>query len=426
MLASLLPGLRDLRVPLATGFLWLVVLWLLTYPAIPTHDEASGLAEELYEVLGAFGPAALLAVITFVAYIIGILLARPGTVLVHALLGLVGARGPRLSASSRIESQQLANRTATEMVQAGVELPREIDEPQSHSESRDERRDRSDSEVEAREAQASIARALSKRMEGEMALVAIRLLADNRDLFDRYDRAEAEASFRFSVSLPLVVISALVPWRLELDWWGYVLSIGTGAAVAAALLFEGARKQMESNDAIFQAVFSRKADFPSIETARAAIAQGRELRQERVRERNARQAERREEEETARAVMRRAETEAGLVAIAVRGGAGQGSAHELQMTSVHVDLTNDTDRLVVIDMFELEPPLIAKRYPKFPIRLPSSDVQSLVVEVELIDVDRGELSGEPLSRFAASVTYRLDGRKWIRSSLVDSRPSLTT
>jgi hypothetical protein len=241
------------------------------------------------------------------------------------------------------------------MVQMGVELPGELDEEQTYSGGSDDRRVRNGSDQEALESRRSIARALSERMDGEIALVATRLLADSRDLFDRYDRAEAEAAFRFSIALPLVAISALVPWRLELEWWGYGLCAGTGVAVAAVLLIEGARKQMESNDAIFQAVFSKKADFPSIETAHAAIAQSRELEQQRDRDRTAREAERREEAESERRVIERAETEAALVEIAVRGGGGEGSGAELQMTSVRVDLTNDSDRVVVIDRFELDP-----------------------------------------------------------------------
>ena len=46
-MASLLPGLRDMRVPLATGFLWLVLHWLALYQIIPNKDEATGLAAEI-------------------------------------------------------------------------------------------------------------------------------------------------------------------------------------------------------------------------------------------------------------------------------------------------------------------------------------------------------------------------------------------
>ncbi|MFF4392878.1 MULTISPECIES: hypothetical protein [unclassified Streptomyces] len=40
MLASLLPGLRELRTPLATGYLYLLLLFLLFSDSIPTKNEA--------------------------------------------------------------------------------------------------------------------------------------------------------------------------------------------------------------------------------------------------------------------------------------------------------------------------------------------------------------------------------------------------
>lgn len=408
--------------PLATGFLWLAVLWLVTYSIIPTRAEASGLAAEVYTLIGAFGPAALLAVISFMAYVLGILLSRPGTAIVESLLGISSTNGPRLSASSRIQSRQLADRTASAMVQAGVSPPKDDGESAMLTNPLAIEYESSASELAQVESQVVIARQLGEQMNGEIGLVATRLLAENRDLFDRYDRAEAEASFRFSICAPLLVFSALVPWRLELDWWGYILSVGVGIGVCIALVIEGARKQMESNDAIFQAVFSEKADFPSIETARAAITQKRELDQRRNQDRIARQAQRREEAKALQETFKRAQAAASLVTIAVRGGAGQGSPPHVQLTSVHIDITNDTDQVVIIDKFELDPPLVATGYPRFPLRIQSHHTDSQLTKVEPIGVNAKDLSGEPLPGMSASITYRAGDRKWIRSSRENSVP----
>lgn len=212
-------------------------------------------------------------------------------------------------------------------------------------------------------------------------------------------------------------MSALVPWRLDLNGWVYVLFVVAGLAVAGALILEGAQKQRESNDAIFQAVFSRKADFPSIETARTGIAQALGLEREREQELNA-------QEEESRTSELRAATEANLVTIALKGGAGQGSDPDMEMTSVYVDITNDSDRPVVIERFELNPPLMAKRYPNFPFRLQGNDVHSANLEVYNIAIDRSALSGKPISQFTADLMYKLDGRSWTRTSAEDSRPVL--
>jgi hypothetical protein len=50
MLASLLPGLRDLRAPVVTGYIWLIVLWLLLEDHVPRPSEARGALQSLYEL----------------------------------------------------------------------------------------------------------------------------------------------------------------------------------------------------------------------------------------------------------------------------------------------------------------------------------------------------------------------------------------
>lgn len=434
MLASLLPGLRDLRVPLATGFLWLVVLWLVCYPVIPTQAESTGLAAEVYVALGAFGPAALITVITFVAYLVGILVARPSVTIVRWVLARFGRTGFELSAASRTESQQLAFRTAAAMADAGAELPRELVETRGPSKSRNPGSAAAESESAHRRSPGYVVQFLTERMESEIPLVATRLLADNRDLFDRYDRAESEAAFRFSIPLPLFAISCLVPWRLELSILAYVPFVLGGMAVAVLLLADGSRKQSESNDAIFQAVFVDKADFPSIEAARAVIEQQRDLDNQKKQAFEQRRAEREARERAAQqtaAAARQSELEAESasieqarrVSISLAGGAGQGAPSELQMTSVNVEIANDSREPVVVDKIELLPPLVAKRLPRLPIRLASHDSESMTIEVNPIDIYPNELSGAPLSRFEAKMTFRLDGRRLVRSSSEQSEPA---
>lgn len=50
MLASLLPGLRDLRTPLAAGYIWLVAVWVALEPRIPNSPDGDS-------VLGSFDRA---------------------------------------------------------------------------------------------------------------------------------------------------------------------------------------------------------------------------------------------------------------------------------------------------------------------------------------------------------------------------------
>src|SRR6478752_9778709 len=75
MLASLLPGLRDLRTPLAVGYLWLVGLWLIFHDSVPMNEaSATGPLRSAYQLGGALGASAVLAAVSFVAYLLGVMI----------------------------------------------------------------------------------------------------------------------------------------------------------------------------------------------------------------------------------------------------------------------------------------------------------------------------------------------------------------
>lgn len=279
MLASILPGLRDLRVPLASGFLWLVVVWLLAHQWIPTKDEADGLAAEVYTVFGAFGSAALIAVTSFVAYIVGILIARPTSWIVVTFAELITPRsstiGPSLlagrtprfiSRATEAEALQLAERMSDEMISAGLGAG-SASSADIYEElfSNDERR------LGTTQSRSASVAQIYEAMRREIPLVATRLLANNRELFDRYDRADAEASFRFAIAIPIFAIACIGSITLGLPWWGICISTLAGLAVAGLIAADGSRKRREANDAIFQAVFVNEVQFPAIDAIREQI-----------------------------------------------------------------------------------------------------------------------------------------------------------
>ena len=68
MLANLLPGLRDLRAPLAAGYLWLAAGWLYLAPQLPASaNDATGVMKDIYRVVDASEPVTIAAGLTFVA-----------------------------------------------------------------------------------------------------------------------------------------------------------------------------------------------------------------------------------------------------------------------------------------------------------------------------------------------------------------------
>lgn len=72
VLSSLLPGLRDLRAPLAAGYIFLFDLWLLFNDRIPAAKDATGVTASLYRLEGIVSTFGLAVALSFVAYLIGV------------------------------------------------------------------------------------------------------------------------------------------------------------------------------------------------------------------------------------------------------------------------------------------------------------------------------------------------------------------
>jgi hypothetical protein len=71
---NILPGLRELRAPLAAGYMWLITawLWLDHFRLIPeSRPVGGGWLAGLWSISTALGATTLLAILTFVAYLIG-------------------------------------------------------------------------------------------------------------------------------------------------------------------------------------------------------------------------------------------------------------------------------------------------------------------------------------------------------------------
>src|SRR4051794_3519418 len=78
MLASLLPGLRDVRTPLTVGYLYLVIGWIWFSEDIPrTKPQHDGMIRRLFELSDLLGNAATIAALSFCAYLLGAVLTIP-------------------------------------------------------------------------------------------------------------------------------------------------------------------------------------------------------------------------------------------------------------------------------------------------------------------------------------------------------------
>ncbi|MCW2503188.1 MAG: hypothetical protein JWO79_1472 [Actinomycetia bacterium] len=73
MLTSILPGLRDLRGPLTAGYLWLLAAWIAFGDLMPHARPRSGdmPIQAAFDLAGFFGKGAVVAAISFTAYLFG-------------------------------------------------------------------------------------------------------------------------------------------------------------------------------------------------------------------------------------------------------------------------------------------------------------------------------------------------------------------
>jgi hypothetical protein len=73
LFSSLIPGIREVRAPLAAGYLWLTCAWLLLEPLAPSADE-NRIYGRMAEIADAVGPVGRALAVSVVAYLIGSLL----------------------------------------------------------------------------------------------------------------------------------------------------------------------------------------------------------------------------------------------------------------------------------------------------------------------------------------------------------------
>jgi hypothetical protein len=195
MLTSLLPGLRDLRTPLATGYLWLTALWLCLGSSIPDTSEFSGFAEKTLNLASSFPDSALLAALTFVAYLLGTTLTvnvRPFSSLANRLArpvdpDVVSVLRDRVATTiGDLKSRQQLDLPDIAVMLGDRNSRDDINGAPEHNEYFDE---------------------LMARCIEQQDITILTMQGSNSSYFDNWDRLNAESDFRLSIASPLIVLA---------------------------------------------------------------------------------------------------------------------------------------------------------------------------------------------------------------------------
>jgi hypothetical protein len=267
MLASLLPGLRELRAPLAAGALWLTAIFVATRAIAerdiriaalrPVIDSFSALGSSIDETWGAG------VILTFTAFLVGALSHGFITDLLRSVSDSVSGRGRRsinLVARQRmasiVDALDLDHLTkvrtsaidpvldtailyARRNLGEAVELDEETQKIKEKEEEEEEREHRRPDMVLTEEQakwlkpyeekwRDSVRSGLEERVpveiEDELQLVATRLIGREPGLFEQYDRLRGEAEFRMGLVPPLAALSLTVAF-VAFSWIAVLIAL---------------------------------------------------------------------------------------------------------------------------------------------------------------------------------------------------------
>lgn len=264
LLTSILPGLRDVRTPLACGYMWLVAAWLAFADHLPRTRPSAGMAASIWDLGGHLGKAAVLAAITFAAYLIGAVLEFDPTRLWRSI-GVPSASSVLQTirfGGFEVEFEELANQNREKGADVASNTVRADDANKEDEESNANAQDDLERRVEeVNKKRESIERdleALREDMSGSsgvetMQALATKLQASNTELFGRYDRLQAEASLRLNIAVPLATLLELIIWRSPLLFWIKLPLSLVPVVLAAILLRQSLLRVRSANQVLIMA-----------------------------------------------------------------------------------------------------------------------------------------------------------------------------
>ncbi len=286
MLAQILPGFRDFRTPLVTGYLWLTALWIIIGMPVPSKDEKTG-PIGIVNALGQYlSPVAVPVALSFLAYVVGILLAidskfatktiarfgfklqRVGTETGGTKWQKIRYADTRVHPSATVEEAstltkvlfEAMGRVETRDVHWGVVYDEYHIKPPESEDYYDQLQELVGDKVELerrlrKQGLRQLTPLLSRELGSEIPVLATKLQEKNKDLFDSYDRDRSEAEFRLSIALPVLVLSVLgAILTFGGSWIVGLVFLVAGLVVFIALLLKGWRKILDSTGVVVTAL----------------------------------------------------------------------------------------------------------------------------------------------------------------------------
>lgn len=238
---------------------------------VGNDDSLTGNFRRLSEYLG---PVGTLGAVTFVAYILGLVLSLDRIVM---LLAIKSARTTRRSgiAMSLTTRQRLDKHLSTPIAKAFKKASPEFvtNSIFSSKDGADENRSLRDSVPG--DLQIHTRYRLQRLMGEDMDILAVQLHSKREKAYDKYDKARTEAEFRAGIAIPLVILGFILGIRLLREdqfLLGMFLGLLT-CAIAFVLAMRALHKQQEANEEIINAIIVSDIEFAPLTTLKD-IAEG--------------------------------------------------------------------------------------------------------------------------------------------------------
>ena len=276
MFASVLPGVREIRTPLTVGYMWFLVLWLALGHLLPPPSRASGLFAEVLRISHVVGPVGTGVAVSVAAYLVGILLVPlsfklidvSGTALRRTAAAVLTPGHRRdvsaQSALRNVAAERLSARFCSDetfrcaVLDAAEAMPGDVNVfPRDRASL--EKLTLSNGYARYQVVVATVdLDPLVENLMDELSYIAQRLDGRNSDIYEDYNRLEAESDFRLAVFFPIASLFGVLAIRWQPLWW-----IGTAAAFA--LLYVGVASRVEATGMLATAMAAGRVDDPELQ-----------------------------------------------------------------------------------------------------------------------------------------------------------------
>jgi len=292
VLASLLPGVRHLRAPLAAGYLWLVIAWIFLHRRWDSSPERGEATEAILALRDQVSAAGFVIALSFAAYVIGSI-SHPLTSTLAARLVPAGSHHPVegpigfsvstglssrgyehlisvIKREQRIAQDILVNKgfddTAALAQWALDNDARLMDHPGGVLEAA-----QNPEHKETIDGMGDMYASLTamELVRNDLPLVHLRLAGSEatRELFAEIDRTRAEAEMRLAIWLPIALLIVVIAGR-EWGKLGLLVSAAPAIGIAIGLAHQGLTRLQAANDSLVDVVRSRVGHLPTFELLR--------------------------------------------------------------------------------------------------------------------------------------------------------------